>query len=484
MKKTILKISVFITISLCAGFAGAFSFYLIAKRNYSDASFAKMADNQPSWRNVNFTGTTAGINADFVKASQQSRNCVVYIKVQSAAKQQQGGFGWDFWDFFGNVGPSSSSGSGVIISNDGYIVTNNHVVEGGDKIEVILNNNKKSFKATIIGTDPSTDLALIKIDGNNLPAITFANSEVLQIGEWVLAVGNPFNLTSSVTAGIVSAKGRNININHGQFPIESFIQTDAAINPGNSGGALVNTDGQLVGVNAAILSKTGSYSGYGFAIPSNIVKKIVTDLKDFGYVQRAFVEASIVDISESVAAGLSDDNMSGAYVESVPADGNAAKGGLMKGDVITKVGNSKIENHAEFDEQLALHRPGDNITLEVRRGNVVRAIPITLSNQWGTTTNEKAKSYKSARLGAEFEEISKMEKEKYKITSGIRIFNITGGNIGQMGLQEGFIITSFNGKIYADPNELISAMEAASGRIVIEGINSNGSRGTYSFYRY
>jgi S1-C subfamily serine protease len=358
------------------------------------------------------------------------------------------------------------------------------VVENAEKIEVILNNNKRSYTGTIIGRDPSSDLALIKIEAKNLPHISFANSDNLPIGAWVLAVGNPFNLTSTVTAGIVSAKGRNLNIVQNQFPIESFIQTDAAINPGNSGGALVNTAGELVGINAAIFSKTGSYSGYGFAIPSNIVKKVVSDIKDFGYVQRAFIEADVMDIDEQVLSKLKDENVNGVYVRVVVEDGNADKAGMKAGDLILKVNNHDVDSRAVFDEQLAYHRPGDVVTMTIKRGSEIKDVKVTLTNQRGTTSLEKSKSYHSDYLGADMEEITKLEKEKYGVTNGFRVFNITSGQIARMNLPDGFIITAFNRKTYNDPASLIKDMEGASGKIIVEGISPNGSRSTYSFYLY
>jgi Do/DeqQ family serine protease len=482
MKQKAIALVLLTILSFCAGLAGAFFYVGRAANNLVTTGYNNNAPVRRAYlqQAMDQTGSP-----QFIGASEISRPCVVYIKVQSTARQQDNGFGWDpFFDFFGNIGPVSSSGSGVIISPDGYIVTNSHVVENAEKIEVILNNNKRSYTGTIVGRDPSSDLALIKIEAKNLPHITFANSDELPIGEWVLAVGNPFNLTSTVTAGIVSAKGRNLNIVQNQFPIESFIQTDAAINPGNSGGALVNTAGELVGINAAIFSKTGSYSGYGFAIPSNIVKKVVSDIKDFGYVQRAFIEADIIDIDERVLSELKDENVNGVYVRVVVEDGNAEKAGIKAGDLILKVNSHDIDSRAVFDEQLAYHRPGDVVTMTIKRGSEVKDVKVTLTNQRGTTSLEKSKSYHSDYLGADLEEITKLEKEKYGVTNGFRVFNITNGQISKMNLPEGFIITAFNRKTYTNPTELIQAMESANGKIIIDGITPNGTHSTYSFYLY
>jgi serine protease Do len=482
MKQRALAFSLLIIISFCAGLAGAF-FYV--GRITDNLSQQAPAYPTPLYKTaLQLAGEEAGSNPQFIKASEISRPCVVYIKVMSTGRQESP-FGWDpFFDFFGNIGPVSSSGSGVIISSDGYIVTNSHVIDKAEKIEVVLNNNKRSYTGTIVGQDPSSDLALIKIEAKNLPHIKLANSDALPIGGWVLAVGNPFNLTSTVTAGIVSAKGRNIKLVQNQFPIESFIQTDAAINPGNSGGALVNTNGELVGINTAIFSKTGSYTGYGFAIPSNIVKKVVSDIKDFGYVQRAFIEADVVDIDERVISKLEDENVNGVYVRVVVEDGNAEKAGIRAGDLIIKVNGHEVDSRAVFDEQLAYHRPGDKVTMTIKRGKEIKDVEVLLTNQRGTTSLEKSKSYHSDYLGADLEEITKLEKEKFGITSGFRVFNISNGQISRMNLPEGFIITGFNRKTYNDPAALIQAMESASGKIIVDGIHPNGSRSTYSFYLY
>ena len=482
MKQKVIAFVLLTIFIFCAGLAGAFFYVGRLTENIAESGTQQKLPVHKT--GIQLAGEAAGASPEFIRASEISRPCVVYIKVQSTGRQESP-FGWDpFFDFFGNIGPVSSSGSGVIISSDGYIVTNSHVVDKAEKIEVILNNNKRSYTGTIVGQDPSSDLALIKIEAKNLPYISFSNSDALPIGGWVLAVGNPFNLTSTVTAGIVSAKGRNINLVQNQFPIESFIQTDAAINPGNSGGALVNTNGELVGINTAIFSKTGSYTGYGFAIPSNIVKKVVNDIKDFGYVQRAFIEADVIDIDERVLDKLEDENVNGVYVRVVVEDGNAEKAGIRTGDLILKVDGHTVDSRALFDEQLAYHRPGQMVTMTIKRGNDIKDVKVTLTNQRGTTSLEKSKSYHSDYLGADLEEITKLEKEKFGVTNGFRVFNISNGQISRMNLPEGFIITAFNRKTYSDPAALIQAMESASGKIIIDGIHPNGSRSTYSFYLY
>jgi Do/DeqQ family serine protease len=423
--------------------------------------------------------------ANFVNASQIATPSVVFIKTLS---NQQTGYNdpfivfWNNFDFIGQSGPVTSSGSGVILTADGYIVTNLHVVKDANQIEVITNNNKRSYQAKIIGTDPSTDLALIKIQANNLPHLTMGNSDQVEIGEWVLAVGNPFNLTSTVTAGIVSAKGRNINIVNNQFPIESFIQTDAAINPGNSGGALVDLDGKLIGINTAIASNTGSYNGYGFAIPVNIVAKIIKDLIEFKEVQRGFTGMEIKDIDATMAETLSIKNNHGVLVNEVLEGGPADKAGIQKGDVVIEVNNKPIDSKANFDEQIAYGRPGDKLTVKYLRKGLEKITQVALLNEEGTTAIMKKGTVSSGSLGADFQLVSKAEKDKLGILQGIKISNIRNGRIAMMGIQEGFIILKFNKKEYDNVASLIADFEAARGQIQIEGMFPNGSRAVYSFY--
>ena len=423
-------------------------------------------------------------NVEFVTASTVVTPSVVFIKTLSNTNARMHDDFWGFWDFFGNRGPAMNSGSGVIVTQDGYVITNNHVIDKADKIEVIL-NSKHTFEAKVIGTDPSTDLALLKIEANNLKPITMvANSDMLQVGEWVLAVGNPFNLTSTVTAGIVSAKGRNIHVVSGQFPIESFIQTDAAINPGNSGGALVNVKGELVGINTAIASNTGSYNGYGFAIPVNIVKKVIRDLREFGEVQRAFAGLEVVDIDAKIAEKIEDTNLQGVYVTEISAEGAASQAGLEKGDIILKIDNIEISSKAMFLERLSYYRPGDKIKILAKRKSQTKEFIITLTNKEGTTGVLKREFVTSASLGADFSPLSKIEKQKLNVSFGYRISNLKNGKIRSMGLPEGFVILSVNQVKPSSIEELIGLLENSRGRLTIEGVHPNGSRGTYSFFMY
>ena len=479
------KYSLLIAVALFSGFAGAYIFQIIQPKQVV-LQTANIENNTSGIvSNISLKNTMA-TGEDMVKASQMVTPTVVFIKTLSHQSNYVDPF-FDFWnntDFFGRRGPVASSGSGVIISGDGYIATNFHVVKDADQIEVITNGNKHSYTAKVIGTDPSTDLALLKIEAKNLPHITIGNSDNVKIGEWVLACGNPFNLTSTVTAGIVSAKGRNINIVNNQFPIESFIQTDAAINPGNSGGALVNMNGDLVGINTAIASNTGSYNGYGFAIPSNIVTKIIKDLIEYNEVQRGFTGMDVIDIDSKIADKLNINDNNGVYVQYVLPKGPADNAGIKAGDLIVKANGKEIDSKSIFDEQISYYRPGDKVKFSVLRNGKETEEYITLINREGNTSVTRKESITSVALGAEFEMISKLETEKYNVKSGVRIFNIRNGRIRNMGIPEGFIITSINKKEYSNPKDLTNDLEKTRGQILIEGLNSNGSRGFYSFYMY
>jgi Do/DeqQ family serine protease len=469
------------SLSIAGGFAGAYLFTAVPKKSENNLALSNSltANNQ---KTAPASLAVASAPTDFINAAEQSSPSVVFIKTVSETSRDPNDF-WDLWNFFGHRGPISSAGSGVIVSADGYIVTNNHVIDNADQIEVLL-TNKQTYKAKVVGADPNTDLALLKVNGKNLPPITFGNSDFVKIGEWVLAVGNPLNLTSTVTAGIVSAKGRNINIVNTQFPIESFIQTDAAINPGNSGGALVNTKGELIGINTAIASKTGAYSGYGFAIPVNIVKKAIKDLKEYGIVQNAILGAEVIDIDEKIADKLPDNDYSGVYVFDVINESAAAKAGLKEGDVILKIDGFSINSKAEYLERLSYYRPGESIKISLRRGKNAIEIAAMLTNRDGTTEMIKNNKVFVNELGCSLTPLTKFEKQKYNIKNGIRISDIKGGFIRQIGLPENFIIISVNNRQVDSIEELVPMLSKQRGRMVLEGIHPNGSRGQYSFFLY
>ena len=427
------------------------------------------------------TSTSATLDADvnFISASKKSTPSVVFIKTESQ-QYRRSSFFWGFdFDPFGRIGKVASTGSGVILSDDGYIVTNHHVVKSADKIQVVVSDTKKSYNAELIGADPSSDLALLKIDCEGLTPIEFSSSDDVEIGQWVLAVGNPFNLTSTVTAGIVSAKGRNINIVNNQFPIESFIQTDAAINPGNSGGALVNLSGELIGVNTAIASKTGSYVGYGFAIPSNIVSKIIEDLKQYGIVQRGFVGIDVIDIDGDMAEKLNIPN--GVLIKRVNDRNEEAKSKLEAGDIVVKFDGKIIDAKSSFDEYLAFRRPGDMINLEINRNGEIINTNIVLVNKEGTTDKLRKQSVLSEMLGGEFEVVSKIDRQTYGIENGVKVTNITNGKLRQMNILDGFIFIKINNEAYYSAKDLIDKLENHKGQIRIEGISASGSRQYLSF---
>ncbi|MEJ6567128.1 MAG: trypsin-like peptidase domain-containing protein [Flavobacteriales bacterium] len=419
----------------------------------------------------------ANLETGFIDASKSSTSSVVFIKTESQQYQSSGFWGFGF-DPFGRIGKVASTGSGVIISADGYIVTNNHVIANADKIDVVLSSNKKSYSAELIGADPSSDLALLRVQATDLKPIRFTNSDDVQIGQWVLAVGNPFNLTSTVTAGIVSAKGRNINIVNNQFPIESFIQTDAAINPGNSGGALVNLEGDLIGVNTAIASKTGSYVGYGFAIPSNIVMKTIDDLREYGEVQRGFVGVDVVDIDGDIGEKLGSN---GVLIKRITGTNDEAAKKLEVGDVISKINEKIIDSKSTFDERIAYLRPGDIVKFEVFRNENKMELELTLVNKNGTTKITKKESIISETLGGEFEAISKLEAKTFRIENGVKVTNISTGKLRKMNISEGFIFVKVNGEAQNDPAQLIELLEFYKGQVRIEGIASNGSTQFLSF---
>lgn len=426
---------------------------------------------------------------DFTEAASKSINAVVHIMTQYQRQTSMYDYFFDWRDFFGepdqqNNGPTyMGSGSGVIISEDGFIVTNNHVVEGADKIQVVL-NDKRTYDATIVGTDPSTDLAMIQIRESGLPYIIFGNSDELRIGEWVLAVGNPFNLTSTVTAGIVSAKARNINILQtpdGTSAIESFIQTDAAVNKGNSGGALVNTKGELVGINAAIASGTGYYSGYSFAIPSNLVKKVVMDLKEFGEVQRALLGVSIRDIDSELASDLGLKEIKGVYVAGVTENGSAKAAGVESGDIIVKIDDKNINSTSELLEHVGQKRPGEEVYLVVNRKNQEKAFKLLLKNKAGTLdiVQKQANDDMDVLLGATLEPVKNNDQERLGLSFGMQVTKLQKGKLSDAGVREGFIILRIDKQPIHTATDVQNALNDASGGILIEGVYPNGLRAYY-----
>jgi Do/DeqQ family serine protease len=366
--------------------------------------------------------------------------------------------------------PMVGTGSGVIINEKGYIITNNHVIDQADEIEVTLHNNE-SYKARVVGTDPNTDLALLQIDAKGLKSLPMVNSDDVEVGEWVLAVGNPFSLNSTVTAGIVSAKARNININKEKFAVESFIQTDAAINPGNSGGALVNLDGGLVGINTAIASRTGTYNGYGFAIPSNIVTKVVEDLLKYGSVQRGVLGVSIQTINSNLAKEKNFKFTPGVYVAAVTEHSAAEKAGIKEGDVIVSVDGTQTDNSPTLQEIIARHRPGDAVSITYLRDGKENQAKVVLENMNGTTKIiEKEHPEVLNLLGADFETLDKSTADKLGLKGGVKVTNLYAGKIRQeTQMRPGFIITHVDGREIRDIKELSEALKNKQGGTMLEG---------------
>lgn len=447
------------------------------------------ADAPQVYRQTAMPDALNNIPVDFSATAEKTTPAVVFIKSvdkgQVKATAPRSGqkdpfeemFGQRFF-FFGEPGmrggqpmPRQSSGSGVIVSADGYIVTNNHVIDGASEVEVILSDNRK-FKAKVIGTDPSTDLALIQIKGSNFPHITFANSDQVKVGNWVLAIGNPFNLSSTVTAGVVSAKSRNLRLLHADAPIESFIQTDAAVNPGNSGGALVNMNGDLVGINTAIQSPTGTYAGYAFAVPANIVKKVVEDLVKYGVVQRGYLGLVPRDLDATLAKEHNLNIYEGAWVDTVLANSAAADAGVKKGDVVIKIDGVSIKGEAGLRESIGRKRPGDKVALTIIRNNQEKLLTASLKNKDGNTGKvEKASADSFASLGIELAEIEATEARKLEISGGVKVTTINAGIIQQQtDMRNGFIITAIDKEPVNTVAEAKRLLKSRKGGVLLEGV--------------
>ena len=429
---------------------------------------------------------------DLTYAAEKTVPAVVYIdKTEVVAAQENPFFGDPLLELFGipqGYGGRSvprqerrSGGSGVIISADGYIVTNNHVIENANTLKVTL-SDERTYDATLVGTDPTTDIALVKIEAADLPTVAFGDSERLRLGEWVVAVGNPYGLNSTVTAGIVSAKGRNLDVIPDQFRLESFIQTDAAVNPGNSGGALVNTAGDLVGINTVIKSPTGSYAGYSFAVPSSIVKKVVVDLMEYGVVQRALMGIGYNEITDEFIASqgkkLGIGQRGGLYVASVDESGAAAAAGIKVGDIILSIDGVKTDRSSHLQAVIAQHRPNDKVEVEVKRGDTVKQFEVVLRNKAGEAKLlDKNSVDVTASLGGKFAELSSRLKERHKLSSGVQVVEVGNGLLAKAGIRAGYIITHINGtaiRTTSDLNRITSAVQT------IDGLYPDGRYVSYS----
>ena len=413
---------------------------------------------------------------DFTVAAERSVDAVVHVMIAYSSYDSYSSGNPLFDYFFGrgnpNPEPIIGSGSGVILTRDGFIVTNNHVIDNAQEIKVIL-NDKRTFIAKLVGRDPKTDIALLKINANDLPFIPFGNSDELKVGQWVLAIGNPFNLNSTVTAGIVSAKARNIQIIQDEFAIESFIQTDAAVNPGNSGGALVNLKGELIGINTAIASRTGSYSGYSFAIPSSIAKKIVTDIIEFGEVQRAILGVQTKDLDSETAERSGVKDIKGVLVDKVIEGSAAEQAGVKNGDIILEINGIQVNSPSLLQEQISKYRPNQQIDIIIIRNSNKKHFTAILRNMKGGLETVKTDETLSA-LGAEFKEISDKQKKELGISTGVQITNLSDGKLQQGGIKEGYIITKINRTPIKTIEDIKRIIGISSGGVLIEGVYPNG----------
>ncbi len=504
--KNILGIGAVVLLS--AGVAGVTTYTMLKPENRDSLSFNEQFRQNPGARLAAYDAINAQ-PVDLTQAAENSLHAVVHIKSTQQAKEQtvpvRDQFPEIFADIFGNGGrqqrrvqtqPRVGFGSGVIISKDGYIVTNNHVIDGADEIIVKLNDNRE-FKGRMIGTDPNSDLALVKIEGDDFPTIPVGDSDALKVGEWVLAVGNPFNLTSTVTAGIVSAKARTLGV-YGIGGVESFIQTDAAINQGNSGGALVNAKGELVGINAVLSSPTGAYAGYGFAIPTSVMTKVVSDLKQYGTVQRALLGIKGTSLAgdgdmmsdqpiDKSGATLSDKRkefgvVDGVWVREIVDGGSAAGSDIKVDDVIIGIDGKKVQNFADLQEAIAQHRPGDKVTVKVMRDKKEKNINITLKNEQGTTKIVKDAGMEI--LGAAFKELPDDLKKQLNLGYGLQVTGVTSGKMADAGVRKGFIILKANDQPMRKVSDLEEVMKAAvkspNQVLFLTGVFPSGKRGYYA----
>ena len=504
--KNILGIGAVVLLS--AGVAGVTTYTMLKPENRDSLSFNEQFRQNPGARLAAYDAINAQ-PVDLTQAAENSLHAVVHIKSTQQAKEQtvtvRDPFAEIFGDIFGNGGrqqrrvqtqPRVGFGSGVIISKDGYIVTNNHVIDGADEIIVKLNDNRE-FKGRMIGTDPNSDLALVKIEGDDFPTIPVGDSDALKVGEWVLAVGNPFNLTSTVTAGIVSAKARTLGV-YGIGGVESFIQTDAAINQGNSGGALVNAKGELVGINAVLSSPTGAYAGYGFAIPTSVMTKVVSDLKQYGTVQRALLGIKGTSLAgdgdmmsdqpiDKSGATLSDKRkefgvVDGVWVREIVDGGSAAGSDIKVDDVIIGIDGKKVQNFADLQEAIAQHRPGDKVTVKVMRDKKEKNINITLKNEQGTTKIVKDAGMEI--LGAAFKELPDDLKKQLNLGYGLQVTGVTSGKMADAGVRKGFIILKANDQPMRKVSDLEEVMKAAvkspNQVLFLTGVFPSGQRGYYA----
>ena len=473
-----------ILITLLSALAGGVTAYAVVKSVTNNGYPADDEAHQTGmFRTVNLQQDNW---PDFTYAAESAVDAVVYVKVTSTQTMQQAPS--SIFDYFfgfpqGGGAPQQrervGSGSGVIIREDGYIVTNNHVIDDATKIEVTLNNNQ-TYQATLVGTDPATDIALLKIDATGLPMIPFGDSDKLRLGEWVIAIGSPYDLRSTITAGIVSAKGRSMPNYTGEFKVESFIQTDAAVNPGNSGGALVNKEGQLVGINTAIYSQTGSYSGYSFAVPVNIVKKIAYDLMDFGSVKRAVLGISMGPIDDKIAEELKLSSRNGVYISEVSKSSAADEAGIKSGDVLIAIDSIKVTSAPSVQETVSRFSPGDKAVLTIIRDGKEKQFEVTFkgsSQENGVVTDDGAVAF----YGSSIKEADEKTLEKFGLKNGVEIVELGPGKLMEAGASEGFIILYVNDHPVKTPQDVIDIVKKSKRTVFIEGVTPSGRTGYFGF---
>ena len=470
-----------ILIALLSAAVGGLTAYAVVSTMSFEHSSGAGEPNPAMFRTVNLSQDNW---PDFTYAAESAVDAVVYVKVTSTQTQPQAPSSiFDYFFGFPQGSPQQrekvGSGSGVIIREDGYIVTNNHVIDGATKIEVTLNNNQ-TYQATLVGTDPATDVALLKIDATGLPIIPFGDSDKLRLGEWVIAIGSPYDLRSTITAGIVSAKGRSMPNYTGEYKIESFIQTDAAVNPGNSGGALVDRAGNLVGINTAIYSQTGSYSGYSFAVPVNMVKKIAYDLMDFGSVKRAVLGISMMPIDDKIAEELKLSSRNGVYIGEVSKSGAADQAGIKAGDILIAIDSTKITNPASVQEAVSRFSPGDNAVVTVLRDGKELRLDVTFkgtSQDTGTVSEDGSIAFYGSSIKAADEETL----ERFGLKSGVQIVELGPGKLMEAGAVEGFIILYVNDHPVKTPQEVIDIVKKSKRTVFIEGVTPSGRTGYFGF---
>ncbi|MBP3331443.1 MAG: Do family serine endopeptidase [Tidjanibacter sp.] len=478
-----------------AAIGGATAYVVADKAGHDSTEYNQRAENVSFGSGMtHFASYQKESFPDLTYAAENAVHAVVNIEVTQLVKgsNRYGGSMDPFFEFFGIPQGYSqqnaprevkAGGSGVIISPDGYIVTNNHVVEGASKLKVKL-YDQRTFDATLVGTDPTSDVALIKIDAENLPILKFGSSDDLRLGEWVLAIGSPFDLQSTITAGIVSAKARNLGAINSQYRIESFIQTDAAVNPGNSGGALVNTAGELIGINTLIESQTGSYIGYSFAVPSSIVQKVVTDLKEYGVVQRAMLGVSYQEINDAFIEQFGEEygisEIGGAYIASVDPAGAAAAAGIKEGDVLLEIDGNKVNNSADMSEIISRYRPNDKVSVKVKRNGNVKQFDVVLRNKAGKAELVQRDMVDAvAALGGQFAEINDRTKKELGIKYGIQVVSIDSdeGILARARIRRGYVITHINGMEIRSVNDLNRITDKITD---IEGVYPDGRSVNYS----